>query len=110
MKALLQKKFITWITHNLFNFVTAEDILRRDEWGNYWIKGRKLDDAEKQSLQNDASAFKDSIIWKALEAEVKYQANVRIYYKSSDAYDLVAPKAMLETVRIINEKLQELSR
>lgn len=110
MKAHLQKRLITWITHKLFNFVTQDDVLRRDEFGAYYLKGRKLDDAELQTLQHDATSFKDSIIWKVLSDEVRYQANVRMYYKSTDANDLIAPKAMLETIRIIDAKLQELSR
>ena len=105
-----QKKFINWLIRDLFNFVSEEDILRIDEFGNVFYKNRKLDSDMVSSLKESAEGFSDSTMWKIVSSELRYQANRRMLEKSQSVDDILVGKAALWVLQIMEDKIDDLSK
>jgi hypothetical protein len=110
IKNYFQKKFINWLIRDLFNFVSEEDILRIDEFGNVFYKNRKLDSDMVSSLKESAEGFSDSTMWKIVSSELRYQANRRMLEKSQSVDDILVGKAALWVLQIMEDKIDDLSK
>lgn len=98
-----------WITSHLFNGITENDVLRFKD-GKYRIEGHEVDRKLLATVASEAKSIKDKYAWEILIKDVKYEANKAIYHKSQTTDDLVFGKAMLATIEIIENKLNDLSK
>ncbi len=91
-----------------FNTITEEDILTLNENGQYTLEGKPLMDAQVQALRGYAKDFRQSLLFKVLDKEVKYQLNKRTFVKSAKETDMIAGKLGYWLWKVIREKLETL--
>jgi hypothetical protein len=83
----IRKKLIQFLVKNLLAATTEEDILTITNRG--WMhQKRKLSPEEVTQLQEDGHSFKDSVLWNYMKAEVRYQANLRMFEQGVGEYGL----------------------
>ena len=109
MKQYLRQKFINWFTKDLYNALTDDDILAFQPDGSIRYKNRKLSIEEIVELQESAERFSNSIIWKLLSDDAKYNANYTMYESSKDYGGMLFGKAMLYNLDIISKRMKQLS-
>ena len=109
MKKWLQRKFINLLTRHLFNGVTEHDILIIPKKGVIVYKGRVLTPEHSDKIKNDASIFANSVLWKHLRDDAKFQANKMMFEKSESAVDINNGKIMLYLLEVIDKKMRQLS-
>lgn len=85
-------QILTLAVKKLFNTVGAEDILRTDAGGNWIFQGKHMTDAMKKLLMAEANQFEETTLWKVLQADIKYQANRKMYLLAKTEMDIVAGK------------------
>jgi len=101
-------ELLLFVVKDLFNGLTANDILTilPNGWVRY--KGKRLDEDEITELQESAEKFKNSVIWKLLTDDVKWQAQKNLP-GSPDWNGVLFGRAMLHDIDIIEERLAQLS-
>ena len=109
MKEYLRRKLIHWLTKDLFNAITADDLLRI-KLGNMYLRNKKMTDEQISELKTDAEKFANSVIWKILYEDAVYQANFMMYEYSKDYGGMMFGKAMLYALDVLNKKIQQLSK
>lgn len=106
---ILQKHLAQFIITEVFNTVTEEDILKIKA-PNVWVhKGKELTDGQVNALKSEASAFKESGLWKILKAELLWIAHTSGYVKSKTEADQIAGKMLEYLTGIIDTKLRQMS-
>lgn len=100
-------QILTEAVRNLFNTVGPEDILKI-EGKKMFFQDRELDPTETNRLIEEAKLFRSSKLWKVLQADLKYQANKRMFLESQSIDDLVAGKLLLLYIDIVNTRLAKL--
>lgn len=100
-------EILTKAVSHLFNTVGKEDILKVQDKKMYF-QGRELDENGVHQLVEEAKFFKTSKLYKVLQAELRYQANKRMFLDSSTIEDLIAGKILLLYIDIIETRLKEL--
>ena len=108
MREYLRKKFLNWLVKDLFNTIQEEDLLQILPNGAILYRGKKLDDEKALQLREDADKFNNSVLWKLLSDDAKYQANFRMYENSSDYGGMMFGKAMLFNLDVIEKRLKQL--
>lgn len=98
-------KILTLAVKRLFNTIGPDDIFRITEQGWMW-KGRALPDEMRKLLIEEAIEFSKSKLWEMFQAELKYQANRKMFLESQNELDLVAGKLWLLSIRHMDERLQ----
>ena len=109
MKAYLQRLFINWLVKDLFNAVSAEDILRITPQGVFY-KRKQLSADSVEVILGGARYITDSVAWKMMLNEAKYMANQHMFEKSKSVDDIMFGKAMLYCIEILEKKLDHLSK
>lgn len=100
-------KLLTKAVVKHFNTITEDDIFRKDGV-NYTYKGKPLMDAQVESLRNQAKSLLESELFKMLELELQYQANLKMYRDSKDIIDLISGKLILWTWKVIKSRLHNI--
>ena len=119
MKNWLQKQLINILVKKLFNTIDVEDIITtaktEDSFGKVkisgvYVRGRKLDQSEIDALREGAETIDGSAIWKLIENEVKYNANLRMYFNGKTDDDILMGKCCLYVLDIINGVLKSIKK
>lgn len=99
---------LTKAVSELFSTIGDNDILKQS--GGQWLhQGRILTEEEIKQIQSEATTFRKFRLYEILNAEVKYHAAYKMYYKSQTVDDLVAAKMIEYVWDIIKTKLKKLS-
>src|SRR3990167_10119432 len=106
----LQKRLINWLVKDLFNSIDENDILAFGKRGGVYLKGKKLDIESVMIIKEEADKFSNSTIWKLIEKQVKFAANLRMYNKSLSPEDMIAGKMALFVLKTIRETLNRLAK
>jgi len=109
VKDYLRKKLIHWLVKDLFNALTPDDILTFLPGGFVRYKGKKLVKEEIVEIQESAERFSNSVIWKLLRDDARYNATETMYNQSRDYGGMLFGKAMLYCLDILEKRLQQLS-
>jgi len=105
---ILQKNLAQFLTHEVFNIITEDDILKVE--GNNWtLKGEKLPDVAIKTLQSQARGFVNSKLWEILRTELRWHVYDKLVNKSKSEEDLIAGKVLGYLVDIIDSKLKRMS-
>lgn len=97
-------------TRRLFNTIDEDDLLKVDKASSQWTyMGRPLGKEEMMVIIQQAKGLIDSRLWAVLLADIKYQANRRIYIDSKSEDDLVAGKLLLYLGDIIHTRVKRLA-
>lgn len=105
----LRNNWINYITKNLFNGITEDDILAVKADGVY-LKDKKLTEEQIVLLSEDAEKFANSVIWKFLTDDAKYQANYLMYQQSQSYEGMMFGKALLYLIDIMQKKIEQLKK
>jgi len=100
---------INFLTKHLVKAITEDDILivsGRD----FLINRIKLSPEEIQNLKDDAETFKDSLLWRLISNEVKFDAIQRMGDKAVTPDDIIFGKAMLYDINLIRNFIENLSK
>jgi len=99
---------LTKAVKKLFNTISANDILREKD-GEWFFMDKALPDAEKKLLTAESTNFLKSKLWKVLSADVKYQANKRMYTVSTSEIDMIMGKSWTFVLDCITTRLNSLN-
>lgn len=97
-----------FIFRRLFNGVTERDVLR-ERGGRLFRRGHQLTDEQERGIISEAESLSQSPLLALLLDELRLAANDNIFNKSSSVGDLVAPKAVLWTVDVLEKKVRALA-
>lgn len=103
-------RILTLAVKKHFNTISAEDILQEDERGQWFCEGRILTDGEKKLLMAEAVHFLNTRLWKVLEADIKYQANRKMFILGKGTDDLVAGKLWMYTFDCLRTRLKSMDK
>lgn len=107
----MKRWFINFITRNLFNTLTEDDIIKYDSSKKHFVvNGQAVPDSEAREIVNGASIVQQTLVWKLLVSEMKVLANKKMYFHSKNEDDILAGKMMLYTIDIMERKLDNLSK
>lgn len=107
MKRWILNKLLSY----LFNAVTEDDVLRWDSQRKVFHVGDfTLPASDTKGLSEEAKYIMSTSVWSYLVKDMKHQANVRMYERSTNVDDLVFGKAMLWNLEILEKKLKNLSK
>lgn len=104
-----RRKVLTMAVKRLYNTIGPDDILRRDPAsGQFLFMGQPLAKEEMGIIIEQAKAFKESRLWKVLQADLKYNANKRLYMESVDIMGIEAGKLFTYCIDVFNTRLRGL--
>jgi len=104
-----RRKVLTFAVKRLYNTISAEDILQHDKTsGQFMFMGKQMSKEEMGIISEQARTFFDSKLWSVLQADLKYQANKRMYTESIDTLGIEAGKLFTYCIDVINTRLKKL--
>lgn len=93
---------------HLFNTIGKDDIL--EQIGTTWYIGeRELGREEMKKIVAEALVLKHSMLWKVINNDIRYQANLRMFEESKDLGDLTMGKSWLWVLDCIKTRINELA-
>src|SRR3990167_10572582 len=96
---VLQIRLAQFLTSEVFNTVSEEDILRQTKEG--WLrKGHLLTDGEVKLLKKEAKGFRESKFYEILKAELHYHARQGLN-KAQSENDIISAKLLSYFVDMI---------
>ena len=101
-------ELLLFVVKDLFNGITADDLLVKLSDGSIRYKDKKIDREGVIQLQEDAEKIRNSLIWKILMEDVKYRANQNLQ-GSPDWNGVMFARAMLHAIDTIEERLAQIS-
>ncbi len=111
-EASLEKRneILTRAVRKHFNTIGAQDILHIDELGQWRCEGKILQEGDKKLLVAEATQILGMRLWRLLQADIKYQANKKMYRHATKSDDMVAGKLWEYTLDAIRTRLSSLSK
>lgn len=105
---ILQKHLAKFIIDDVFNIITADDILTVKTPDIWFFKGKELNKNQISKLKAEAIGFYDSDLWKILRDELRFKAHNRLCNESKTEEDLIAGKMLLYLVSVIESRLKSM--
>lgn len=99
---------LNWILRNLYNTITADDILIYNA-GKFIVAGKELPEADRTDIITGADAIRKMFVWELLARDMKFQANKLIFEKQETIDDAIFGKAVLFVIDVLEKKLKNLS-
>lgn len=96
---------LTLAVRRLFNTIGPEDILRQDTSGAWMFQGKEMSEASRKLVQAEAAVFEESTLWKVLQADIRYQANRRMYLLGKTEADMTAGKLWSYTLEAFRTRI-----
>lgn len=104
-----KRELLTLAVKKLYNTIGPDDILQEVD-GQWMFKGKPLSEGEQKLLTAEANQFVSMKLWSILQADVKYQANKRMYIKGDRVEDLIAGKLWAFTLDVFKTRLNSLGK
>lgn len=101
-------EILTLTVKRLYNTIGAEDILKQHDTGQWTFEGKPVTDSDRKLLVVEATQFMETKLWKVLQADIKYQANRRMFISAKSEIDIVAGKLWLFTLDAFRTRLESL--
>jgi len=105
-----RNKILTYAVKKLFNTIDADDILRENEFGQWSIEGKPINDTTKNLLIAEAKGLLKSKLWEVLTNDIKYQANKKMFLLAQNEEQLTAGKMFLYALDCINTRLKSMDK
>ena len=105
-----RNKILTQAVKRSFNTICDEDILKQRKDGAWMYEGKVLPDGVQKQLIAEASHFVNTKLWKVLQADVKYQANRKMFLQATDVMQIAAGKLWLYTLDCLHTRLESLAK
>lgn len=103
-----KRRILSRAVKTLYNVVGADDILRVHDSGQWMLAGKPLSEGQKKVLIVEATHFLETDLWKVLQADVKWQANRRMYLLAKDEMDVIAGKLWTYTLDAFKTRLESM--
>lgn len=104
-----RRRLLTLAVRRLYNTIGPDDILKIDTASGLWMyEGKQIGKEEMYVLKEQAKGLLESRLWKILQADLKYQANKRMFVESVDVIDITAGKLLTFYIDIIHTRLKRL--
>ena len=98
-------KKLTQEVADLFNTISADDVLFKEKDGRWYLGTQQLDPGLLRQYADEANIIKSTILWKEMQKCIKYLTNRSMFLKSETIDDLIAGKLVLFTLKNIGEVL-----
>ena len=108
MKKYLQKLFIKYLVHNLYNSIDVDDILQFTKKNGIMYRGVELTKEEVEALKEEATRFQKSVLWKLIHRQLKWTANERMLLHAKNDEDLFFGRAMIYNIQLIEDFIESL--
>lgn len=105
-----RKEILTLAVKELYNTIGPDDILRQNDKGEWLAEDKIISEAEKKLLISEANQFLSTRLWKILQADIKYQANKKMYLESQSDDDITFGKMWSYTLDVVKTRLQSLRK
>lgn len=103
-------KVLTYAVKKLFNTIDQDDILKENEFGQWQIEGKPINDTTKSLLIAEAKGLLKSKLWEVLQNDIKYQANKKMFLLAQNEEQLTAGKMFLYALDCINTRLKSMEK
>jgi hypothetical protein len=97
------------IVKDLYTTIGADDILKEIQ-GVWFVGDKPLQEEEKKLIIAEAQIFINTKLWKILQLDVKYRANLKMFEQSKTETDLIAGKLWLFTLDCFKTRIKSLSK
>jgi len=101
---------LTEAVKHLFNTVSADDILKENPDGTIRFEDRTLSQTYRKDLREQAKLLPDLLLWKVLQADIKYQLNKKMYEESLITQDVMWGKLIMWYNDIIRTRIERLKK
>jgi hypothetical protein len=115
MKKYLLNKTLTYLLKDYLNLITTDDFLQiKQHKLQTKIKkvvyrdNQPLSEKEQGFIKSEARILKRSDLYKMLTNELKIKAQNNLFNRSTSIDDMIAGKAMLYSIKLIEDKVTEL--
>ena len=98
-------KKLTQEVADLFNTISADDVLFKEKDGRWYLGTQLLDAGLLRQYADEANIIKSTVLWKEMQKCIKYLTNRSMFLKSETIDDLIAGKLVLFTLKNIGEVL-----
>lgn len=106
----IKVKVANYILKNLFNTITADDILvYNPNDKTFQVADKALPAGDRQDIISGARSIRNMYVWEMINKDMKYQSNKITYEKSENTDDMIFGKAILYSLDVIDKKLKSLS-
>ena len=102
-------KKLTQEVADLFNTISADDVLFKEKDGRWYLGTQLLDAGLLRQYADEANIIKSTVLWKEMQKCIKYLTNRSMFLKSETIDDLIAGKIVLLTLKNIGEVLDTAS-
>lgn len=104
-----REQILTEAVAHLFSTIGPDDILRFTPEG--WKNGDKILHPEQMKLlAAQANQLLNMELWKILQKDAAYQANLKMFRDSQDVMDITAGKLLLYLQDVFKTRLEKLSK
>jgi hypothetical protein len=104
----IKRILIQYLVKDLLCAVPEDDLLLITTTG--WLKNkRKLSGEEVAFLKEEAKIIKESLLWKVMNDELRYQANLRMFEKGQIPENTTFGRAMLYNQELMREYVERIS-
>ena len=103
-------EILTRAVRRHFNTISSEDILRVHESGAWLFQGKPLSEGEKSLLIAEAKQLLNTQLWQILCADVKWQANRKMFLLAQNKVQIAAGKLWLYILDCFATRLNSLSK
>jgi hypothetical protein len=110
LKKYLRNKAIAWITKDLLNTITEDDVLRSDGKRGIICKDQVISREMQDQIQVEAEYIKQSIVFKLVLDDMRFLANQTMFEKSTKFDDVMFGKAQLYVIDILKKKVENLAK
>jgi hypothetical protein len=104
-----KEQVLTEAVKHLYNTIGSDDILKQAN-GTWTFLGKEITPEILKLLTAESRQLLSSRIWKVIESDIKYQANLQMFLKSKSEMDLTAGKLWLYVLDAIKTRLNTLSK
>jgi len=100
---------LNYLMEDLFNAVTEDNLLKQ-VGDKLWKNGSEISEAEIGAYASEAKQFLKTMVWQELYDSLRVAANRKMYIDSTTFDDMYFGKAMLWSIDVIKQKLENLSK
>jgi len=105
-KKVLQRNLAKFMVEEVFNTITAQDVLEVITPTNWKYKGANLTPGQITALRNQAIVLYKSDLWKILKDELTWHAQGRMLDRAKTEEDLISGKMLGYLIKTIDDRLK----
>ena len=105
-----KNKVLSEAVKHLLNAVGPEDILKENPDGTIQFEGKLLMPNYRKDLREQAKLLPSLLLWRVLQADIKYRLNKKMFTESLITADVMWGKLLLWMNDVITTRLEQLKK